>query len=120
MSDDVPPPPPEPLPPSPPPPPPLAGAAPPVSGPPPRDTIGTGVRRLLLLHLWQIPLTLVGGPVWIGISQLAYVIPQALSYKKQRRDECLKGLWIGAGVTFLLNAGCFGLILYTLAHTSFR
>ena len=118
MSDDQAPPAPEPPPPPPPPPP--DGAAPPVAGIPPKNTIGTGVLRLLLLHLWQIPLTLVGGPVWIGISQLAYVIPQALSYKKQGRDECLKGLWIGAGVTFLLNAGCFGLILYTLSHTNFH
>jgi hypothetical protein len=116
MTDDVTPPAPDP----PPPPAPPAGPAPPATGPPPRDTIGTGVLRLLLLHLWQIPLSLVAGPVWIGISQLAYVIPQALSYRKQGRSESLKGLWIGAGVTFLLNAGCFGLVLYSLAHTSFR
>ena len=52
MSDGLPPPLPEP-----PPPPPVA---PPLPGPPLKDTVGTGVLRLLLLHFIQIPLTIVG------------------------------------------------------------
>lgn len=116
MSDDAPPPLPEPPP--PPPPPPSGGAA--GTAGPPKDTVGTGVVRLLLLHLFQIPLTVVGGPVWIGISQLFYVIPQHLAFKKQGRAACIRGLWIGAGVTFLLNAGCFGLVILSLSRASFR
>ena len=103
----------------PPPAPPLPEAPPPIA-PGGNDSVGRGVLRLLLLHLWQIPLTVVGGPLWIGLSQLAYVIPQSLSYRKQGKSESLKGLWIGAGVTFLLNAGCFGLVFYSMAHTNFH
>jgi hypothetical protein len=88
--------------------------------PPPKDTVGTGVLRLLLLHFIQIPLSVVGGPVWIGISQLLYVVPQHFAFKKQGRNACIRGLWIGAGVTFLLNAGCFGMVMYSLSTTSFR
>lgn len=114
--------PPLPEPPAPPPPPP-AGPQPP--WPPPKDaelkdTVGTGVLRLLLLHLIQIPLSVVGGPLWIGISQLFYVVPQHFSYKKQGRNACIRGLWLGAGVTFLLNAGCFGIVLYSLSTTNFH
>jgi len=115
MSDVPPPPLPEPpasVPPPPPPPPP-----PPL---PLKDTMGTGVLRLLLLHLLQIPLTVVGGPIWIGFSQLFYVVPQHFAFKKQGRNACIRGLWLGAGVTFLLNAGCFGIVLLSLSSASFR
>ncbi len=84
------------------------------------DSVGSGVLRLLLLHLFQIPLTVVGGPLWIGISQLFYVIPQHFAFKKQGRNACIRGLWIGAGVTFLLNAGCFGIVMASLSSSSFR
>jgi hypothetical protein len=115
MSDVVPPPFPDAPPAAPPP-------APPLPPPPaaPRDTVGAGVLRLLLLHLIQIPLMVVGGPLWIGISQLVYVIPQHFAFRKQGRAACLRGLWIGAGVTFLLNAGCFGIVLVSLSRTSFH
>jgi hypothetical protein len=116
MNDGLPP----PLPESPPPPPGAPPAAPPLPGPPPRDTVGTGLLRLLLLHFIQIPLTVVGGPIWIGISQLVYVIPQHFAFKKQGRYACIRGLWIGAGVTFLLNAGCFGLVMASLSSGGFH
>lgn len=115
MSDVPPPPLPEPPASIPPPPP-----APPLPTPPLRDTVGTGVLRLLLLHLLQIPLTVVGGPIWIGLSQLFYVVPQHFAFKKQGRNACIRGLWLGAGVTFLLNAGCFGIVLLSLSNASFR
>lgn len=118
MSDVPPPPFPEPpvsVPPPPPPPPPA-----PLPDPGLKDTVGTGILRLLLLHLIQFPLMVVGGPIWIGISQLVYVIPQHFAFKKQGRNACIRGLWIGAGVTFLLNAGCFGIVLLSLSSSSFR
>ena len=113
------------------PPPPLpeppASVPPPPRPPPPplkdavlKDTVGTGVLRLLLLHLLQIPLTVVGGPIWIGFSQLFYVVPQHFAFKKQGRNACIRGLWLGAGVTFLLNAGCFGIVLLSLSSASFH
>ena len=104
-----------------PPPPPIPGAREALSGAtPPRDTVGTGVVRLLLLHLLQVPLSVVGGPIWIGLSQLFYVIPQHVVFKRQGRSACIRGLWIGAGVTFLLNAGCFGIVMMSLSSGSFR
>jgi len=46
----------------------------------------------------------------IGIAQLFYVIPLLIwAYMKGERSTA-KGIWIAAGVTFLLNAACFGLI----------
>ena len=115
MSDVPPPPLPEPPAYAPPPPPP-----PPLPPVPLKDTVGTGVLRLLLLHLLQIPLTVVGGPLWIGFSQLFYVVPQHFAFKKQGRLACIRGLWIAAGVTFLLNAGCFGIVLFSLSTTNFH
>ncbi len=87
---------------------------------PPKDTVGTGLLRLLLLHLFQIPLTVVGGPIWIGLSQLVYVVPQHFVYAKRGQRACIRGLWLGAGITFLLNAGCFGIVLLSLSSSSFR
>jgi hypothetical protein len=119
------------VPPLPPQPPPPSGEAPPAlpGGPPPlplkdaaplKDSVGAGVLRLLLLHLLQIPLSVVGGPIWIGLSQLFYVVPQHFAFKRQGRFACIRGLWIGAGVTFLLNAGCFGLVILMVSNTTFR
>ncbi len=114
MSDDATPLPESAVPPPPPPPPPPLPAA---SG---RDSVGSGILRLLLLHLFQIPLTVVGGPIWIGISQLVYVVPQHFAYAKRGQRACIRGLWLGAGITFLLNAGCFGIVLMSLSSSSFR
>lgn len=114
MSDVPPPPFPEPPADVPPPPP------PPLPDGPLKDSVGTGVLRLLVLHFIQIPLSVVGGPLWIGISQLVYVVPQHFVFKKQGRTACIRGLWIGAGVTFLLNAGCFGLVMASLGHGGFH
>ena len=107
--------------------PPLPGEALPPPPPPPpfpprpqKDSVGSGVLRLLLLHLFQIPLTVVGGPIWIGLSQLVYVVPQHFAYAKRGQAASIRGLWLGAGITFLLNAGCFGLVLFSLSSTSFR
>ncbi len=113
MSDDAPPLPEAAPPPPPPPPPPL----PPVGH---KDSVGSGLLRLLLLHLFQIPLAVVGGPLWIGLSQLVYVVPQHFAYAKRGQRACIRGLWLGAGITFLLNAGCFGIVLLSLSSASFR
>jgi hypothetical protein len=44
----------------------------------------------------------------IGVTQLIYVIPVALVYRKRGRIRALKGLLSGAAVVFLLNATCWG------------
>lgn len=78
-------------------------------GEPPRKkgSVLKGVGILCLLHL-----TLFVYPVlffFIGLVQIVYVVPAAIKFWKE--TPTLQGLLIGAGVTFLLNAACFSLVL---------
>jgi hypothetical protein len=77
----------------------------------PQTTVWQGIRLTLLLHLFQIPmglLTFLVSPIAIGISQLAYMLPAIIIARKRKETEKAQGLIIGASVTFLLNAACFG------------
>lgn len=58
-----------------------------------------------LLWLFAIPMYL-----GIGIVQVVYVLPLLFIYGK--RTAVLQGILIGAGITFLLNAACFGYVLF--------
>jgi hypothetical protein len=100
---------------------PPAGAV--IPGPEPAESpgsIGRGIGLLLLLHLVQLVLLPVGGVFYIGLSQLLYVVPAAIVLARRGRSQTHKGLWIGAGITFLLNATCFGVILVSLSSADFR
>ena len=90
------------------------------------DTVGRGVLLTLLLHLLQIPMALpwflLPGsnqlmgfiiPSFIGVSQLVYMIPALILQQRKGRTEVVKGLLIGASITFLLNASCYGLMWAT-------
>ena len=46
----------------------------------------------------------------IGLSQLVYMIPAIILAFSKGKPQLGKGFLIGAGITFLLNAACFGLI----------
>ena len=46
----------------------------------------------------------------IGISQLVYMVPAIIISFAKGKPQLGKGFLIGAGITFLLNAACFGLI----------
>jgi hypothetical protein len=48
--------------------------------------------------------------VFIGVSQLVYMIPAVLIARRRGRVALAQGLALGAALTFLLNAGCWGLI----------
>jgi hypothetical protein len=91
-----------------------------------------GMLLTLLLHLLQIPLA--GGlgllvslwskdigvvfymsPLAIGLTQLVYMIPAILIARAKGRPGLVKGLLIGAALTFLLNGLCFGVILFGLS-----
>jgi hypothetical protein len=50
----------------------------------------------------------------IGISQLVYVLPLAI-YFGFKNKQMLQGVLLAALVTFLLNAACFGLVLFQFA-----
>lgn len=84
---------------------------------PPRTTVWQGIRLTLLLHLIQIPmglLTISISPAVIGISQLVYMLPAIRLARERNQTEKAQGLIIGASVTFLLNAACWGACLVQL------
>ncbi len=79
---------------------------------PPIPDWALGIGLLLLLHLIQIPLAAMSmgiSLIAIGLTQLAYVIPAIIICKKKNRPGMVKGLIIGAAITFLLNGTCTAL-----------
>lgn len=45
----------------------------------------------------------------IGFSQLIYMIPAvSLAYKRNANRGFIKGMWMSAGLVFLINGTCFG------------
>ncbi len=50
----------------------------------------------------------------IGLFQLLYVVPAFVVCTKKGLLRTRKGLALGAGITFLVNAACTGIVLYTL------
>ena len=68
-----------------------------------------GVGFTFLLNLSPIlifPLMAVLWP-YIGVTQLLYILPLTGWFKKQGESEFVKGMWIGAGIVFLLNSTCW-------------
>ena len=82
-----------------------------------RDTwLGLGL--CLLLHLLQVPMMRLSRSMalwWIGVSQLVYIVPAILIAKRRGRPGIVKGLIVGASLTFLLNAACFGFFMFALS-----
>jgi hypothetical protein len=80
-----------------------------------------GFGLTLLLHLLQIPMAILVGVLasdpysffiplmFFGVSQLVYIIPALLIAHKIGKPHIVKGLLIGAAISFLLNAACTGL-----------
>jgi len=50
--------------------------------------------------------------MYIGLSQLVYMIPAIWIARRKGETETAKGLIIGASITFLLNAACNGLVFF--------
>ena len=77
-------------------------------------SVWAGIGLTILLHMIQIPLAFVTSGIavfFIGLSQLLYMIPVFVwVLVKQKEPELAKGLAIGAAITFLLNAACFGIV----------
>ena len=46
----------------------------------------------------------------IGLSQLVYMVPAIVIARRRGRADLVQGLTIGLAATFLLNAGCWGLL----------
>jgi hypothetical protein len=69
--------------------------------------IGIGLLCLFHLLLFVQPLLFLA----IGIVQVPYVIGLVLFNHLRRNTAIVQGVLIGAGITFLLNAACFGLVI---------
>lgn len=78
----------------------------------PPDEWQGGLIIAFALHVFQLlltPLTNVYSLWFIGLSQLLYILPAIALCKRNKRDDYIKGLIIGASITFLLNASCLTL-----------
>ena len=83
-----------------------------------RGTVGRGVGIGALLTLGGIVASGVLMVVYIGfamlfgigVAQLMWIIPAYLRYKKRGETETAKGILIAAGLVFLLNASCWGVL----------
>ncbi|MBI1762308.1 MAG: hypothetical protein HYR56_12820 [Acidobacteria bacterium] len=83
---------------------------------PPPDEWQFGLMITFALHGLQFVLGPVTGGYsffFIGISQLLYILPAIVLCKSNNRDDYVKGLIIGASITFLLNATCTA---YVMSH----
>jgi len=56
----------------------------------------------------------------IGITQLIYVIPGIIYFRRHGKPLIAKGIIIGASITFLLNAACFGVLFALLSNATFH
>ena len=96
-------------------------------------SVGKGLLFTFLLHFFQIALIpliivisiaifagksaagisgLVVAIIGFGVTQLVYMIPAILIFKKRGETKTVQGLVIGASVTFLLSAMCSAPFLY--------
>ncbi|WP_055108079.1 hypothetical protein [Paenibacillus ihumii] len=69
-----------------------------------------GIGILLLLHLLLIFVPL--SYFFIGIVQIIYLVPAVTLAFVLKRVGIGQGLLIGGAVTFLLNAACFGVLIF--------
>jgi len=79
--------------------------------------IWRGIGLGLLMHLIQIPLVFITfylSLLFIGVSQLLYIIPAAIFYHRSGRPGMVKGLIIVAAITFLLNGTCTAIFFRAL------
>jgi hypothetical protein len=62
----------------------------------------------------------LAAPLLIGVTQLVYVGPTIRLALGRERRALAKGLIIGAALTFLLNAACWGALGLALTGADFR
>jgi hypothetical protein len=101
----------------------------PVPAPPRPDSISSGVRIALLLHLAALGFclmiyvmsrvsqgfgVLLFPLIFAGVSQLVYLIPAAVMQKRRGRPQAMKGIILVAAITVLLNVTCGVLVLGNL------
>lgn len=66
---------------------------------------------------WNTPDLLCGisliSLVFIGITQLVYILPYGIWLRRRGRSETLKGIITGAVITVLMNGSCFVVLVVT-------
>ena len=62
----------------------------------------------------------LAAPLLIGLTQLVYMVPVIVLALRRQRRSLAKGLIIGAAVTFLLNAACWGALGFAFLGADFR
>ncbi len=90
--------------------------------PPKRDSVGYGLLAGIALHvvaggLLALAMTLVddelalGALAICGLTQLVYILPAIGMARVRELKGIVRGLQLVAALTFLLNAGCWGLVI---------
>lgn len=72
-----------------------------------------GILLLAALHFLHI--FYPAGFFAIGLTQVFYLLPALIINYKKGNTGIVKGLLIGAGITFLVNATCFGIVISTFS-----
>lgn len=84
-----------------------------------KPSVLSGFLAGLGLHVFQIvllPIFQGSTLALVGATQLVYVIPALIFAAKRKRKDWIIGLLIAAGVTLLVNAVCWGIIVASLGH----
>ncbi|WP_068776715.1 hypothetical protein [Paenibacillus sp. FJAT-26967] len=70
--------------------------------------VAIGIGWVAACHL----IWLIAAPFYLGIGivQLIYVIPLLIISQVKGKTGVFQGILIGAGITFLVNAACFGYV----------
>jgi hypothetical protein len=50
-----------------------------------------------------------------GLSQLIWLVPVWIAYRKKGQTESAKGVILAAAITFLLNSACWGFVKYGIS-----
>jgi hypothetical protein len=53
----------------------------------------------------------------IGVSQVLWMVPSIVYFRRHDRPELAKGLIIGAALTFLLNGACWAIFFPDVLRT---
>jgi hypothetical protein len=72
-------------------------------------SIAIATAMMGILEVLSVPFFAVAAG--IGLGQFLWIVPLYLRSKRTGATETAKGLVIAAAITFLLNAGCWGLIM---------
>ena len=70
-----------------------------------------GLGLLVFCHVVAAIVTSLIALVFLGVLQLIYVVPIAFAARRANRKGIATGLIIGASLTFLLNAACWGMLM---------